>query len=170
MSYTDVVYNRALQGTSINPGLPQRLSQLVAGQSQHESDNFSSNVFLHSFNGFGYKYVGSMYQVGSYNGYGTYNSLDDSTAEIVDWIYRRRADGSFPNNLNMIQTADDYAAWLKNANYYEDTQSNYANGIAAWLDQDVFTTLQQQPWIGVAVLGAIVVGGYFIARKSKKAA
>lgn len=154
----DIVYTQALAGSANNPGLPDTLAQLVAAQAQHETGNFTSDVFNHSNNGFGYKYVGSSYQTGSYKGYGTYLNLQTSTMELVDWIYRRVADGSFPADLTTITTPDAYAAYLQQASYFEDSLGNYTQGIADFFNTNILQVIQGNP--GTTLL---VVGGLFLA-------
>ncbi len=171
MDLTSVVYTRALTGTEKNPGLPDILAQLVVGQSQDESANYTSNVFVNTNNAFGYKYSGSSYQRGNYNGYAKYDSLDDSTAEVVDYIWRRVADGSFPSDLSTITSPTQYANLLANAKpgpYYGTTPKIYASGIASYFDTNVLQPLQKNPMLGVAVFAGLLLVGYLIANKSRK--
>jgi uncharacterized FlgJ-related protein len=168
MANADIVYNRALQGTLNNPGLPDTLAQLVVGQSQDESANFTSPVFAATNNGFGYKYSGSSYQHGDYEGYAKYDNLDDSTAEVVDYIYRRVADGSFPQDLTTITTPDQYATLLANAKpgpYYGVPEQQYASGIASYFQTNVLQPLQENPSLGVLILVGIAFVGYLIAKR-----
>jgi len=138
-SYIEV-FNSARAGTVNNNGLPATLAALVAAQAQHESANFTSSVFQNSYNAFGYNYdPSSPYAVGSYEGFAVYNSLSDSVSELVDYIWRRVADGSFPSDLSTITDPLQYATLLKNAKpgaYYADSISNYANGISNYFWQD----------------------------------
>jgi uncharacterized FlgJ-related protein len=169
MGNADIVYARALQGTDTNPGLPDTLAQLVVAQSEHESGNYTSDVFVNTGgNAFGYKYSGSKYQHGDYNGYAKYLSLDDSTAEVVDYIYRMVADGSFPADLSTITSPDQYATLLQNAKpgpYYGDTEANYSAGLANWFQANVLQPLQQNPSLGVAILVGLAFIGYLISKR-----
>lgn len=145
MSNLDTVYGQALSGSVNNPGLPIALAQLVTAQSQHESANYTSDVFNNSNNVFGYGYdASSQYQTGSYNGYGTYGSINDSVQEIVDYIYRRQADGQFPD-LQTITTATQYATYLKDVTspgpYFAAPLSQYISGITSYLGQDNFSSV-----------------------------
>jgi hypothetical protein len=156
--FANIVYEQALQGSYKNAGLPARLAQLVAAQSQHETGNYTSNVFKHSNNGFGYGAIAySDYQTGSYEGFGAYASLQDSTQEIVDYIYRRLADGSFPA-LETITTPLQYATLLKNVPspgaYYGDSVANYASGISRYFSLDAFPDL---PGPGAADSGSAII-------------
>lgn len=170
MDYTSTVYSRLLMGTARNPGLPDPLATIMVGQSQHESDNYTSPVFQNSNNAFGYKYSGSRYQVGNYHGYGKYNSIDDSAAEMVDYVYRRVSDGSFPQNLGTIYSADQYAQLLQGAAigpYYEDTESNYANGIESWLSGEVValtSAVGNNPMAAVGVFAGLIGLAYLITK------
>ena len=122
-------------------------------------------------NGFGYKYTGSKYQVGDYNGYGKYQSLDSSTAEMVDYIYRRVQDGSFPSDLTTITTPDQYATLLQNTvlgPYFEDTLTNYTNGITNGMQvayNAAIAALQSNPYLGLVLLGGIVVLAAYLITK-----
>ena len=132
------IYNQARAGTQVNPGLPVDLSNLVVAQAKHETGNFASNAFTKYNNAFGYSYAGSTYQTGpgliADNGQpvGSYKNVEDSTKEIVDWIYRRRGEGKFPADLASIKTPALYADLLKKAGYYGDTLQNYLNGLTAF--------------------------------------
>jgi uncharacterized FlgJ-related protein len=167
MDYATEVYNRALTGTVKNPGLPDTLAQLVVAWSEHESGGYTSPVFENTANAFGYKYSGSNYQRGNYEGYAKYDSIDDSTSEIVDYVYRRVRDGSFPSDLTTITTPDQLATLLQNAKpgpYYEDSETNYANGLANWFSSNVLQPLQNNPALGLVILGGIVLLAYGITK------
>lgn len=135
------IYNQALAGSDNNPGLPAALASFLVGQSANETAGWTSNFFVNNNNGFGYSCSSSsQYQDGCSAGnadngvqVGNYDSVEDSTKEIVDWIYRRQSDGSFPSDLTTITTADQYATLLKNAGYYQSAESSYAANISAWL-------------------------------------
>jgi len=171
MNYDQRVFDTAMQGTKVNPtGLPPVLSSLLAAQAAHESGNFTSNFFIKYNNAFGYSYSpNSIYQIGS----GTladnnapiavYKGIEDSTREIVDWIYRRVKEGKFPKDLSTIQTPAQYAALLKSAGYYTDTVSNYTNG----LEKFFVRVLQEikKPESGIFILFVAVVAFYFWKKK-----
>lgn len=122
-------------------GLPEALAVLIVAQAAHETNGFTSNVFLTCKNAFGYKWVGQSTAAGpclsspeldSYAGYAT---LEDSVHEITAWIRRRAASGAFPADLSSIATPDYYAQLLKSAGYYGDTVENYTQGLVYWLGQ-----------------------------------
>ena len=157
-SYADRVYVAALRGTDVNPGLPETLARLVVAQSKHESGNYTSNLFKSYNNAFGYSYSGSVYQVaaGSKADNGlpiaAYNNVEDSTKEIVDYIYRRRREGKFPS-LDQITTPEHYASLLKSVAYYGDAQSNYTAALKRFFSE------YAAPTMGVAVIVAVVIAG-----------
>jgi len=130
----------AIVGTDKNPkGVPALLADLMVAQAKHETGNFTSRAFLQDNNAFGYSFVpGGYWQLGpgliADNGkpVARYATIEDSTAEIVDWIYRRISEGKFPANLNDITTPDQYAQLLKGAGYYGDTLQNYLEGLRRW--------------------------------------
>lgn len=132
-------------GTPNNPGLPDNLIPFVVGQSFNETNGWSSNFFVNNNNCFGYQCdAGSAYQNGCSSGnadnhvpVGNYNSIEDSTKEIIDWIYRRVADGQFPSDLTTITTADQYAHYLSTGGhqYFTSSASSYASRINTFLKQ-----------------------------------
>lgn len=136
-AFSNEIYNAATAGTPKNPkGLPATLASLLVAQAKHESGNFSSNLFVKYNNAFGYNYVaGATWQTGqgtkADNGMpiAVYKNVGDSAREIVDWIYRRISDGKFPANLSVINTPEEYAALLKNADYFQDNIDNYTHGL-----------------------------------------
>lgn len=132
-----VVSDQLLAGSVNHPGLPFALVRLVTAQSQHESANYTSDVFFNTNNCFGYKYYAkSPYQNGYYNGYAKYATVADSVQEIVDYIYRREATGEFPD-LGTITTAEQYATLLKNLKdpgpYFGAPLKEYVDGINSYL-------------------------------------
>lgn len=164
------IYNQLLQGSPNNPGIPEALAELVTAQSQHETGNYTSNVFNTANNAFGYNYSGGQYQTGIFEGFATYENYLDSANELIDYLYRRQNDGSFPD-LRTITNPAQYAALLKGAGYYTDNQSTYQNGITNYLSEDGFPVSQNgNPGITTAgIIGAVaVVALLFFSFKAKK--
>jgi len=138
MTVEERIYKTATGGTPVNPaGVPSTLANLIVAQAKHETGNFTSNFFKKYNNAFGYSYVaGARYQLpkgGTIADNGlpiaAYKDVEDSTREIVDWIYRRKRGGMFPDDLTTIQTPEQYANLLKGAGYYGDSVSNYLRGL-----------------------------------------
>lgn len=138
LSFAAEIRRAALEGTPRNPsGVPSALANLLVAQAQHETGNFSSNIFKTGLNAFGYSYYpGSEWQlpepgIVADNGSATakYSSVARSTKEIVDWIFRRVREGKFPANLSTITTPEQYAELLKSTGYFTDSASNYAAGM-----------------------------------------
>jgi uncharacterized FlgJ-related protein len=137
------IYQQCIAGSDKNPGLPEALCKLIVGQSGNETAGWTSNFFIHNNNCFGYECSSaSDYQNGCSAGnadngvqVGNYDTIEDSTKEIIDWIYRRVADGKFPSDLGSITSADQYAQLLKNAGYYGAPESSYAANIKAWVSR-----------------------------------
>lgn len=153
MTPDQVVYK-----TAVSDGIPDPLAAFLVDQSRHETGNYSSHAFVDYNNAFGYSYVpGGKWQAGpgsiADNGQplATYNSVEDSTHEITDWIKRRVNEGRFPD-LETIQTRDQYATLLKNAGYYGDSVQNYTAGLYRWAS-DNYGAISLS---GVAVLIALV--------------
>lgn len=126
-----------IYSTLVSRGVPATLAQLVTAQSGHETAGWTSHVFMTDNNAFGYGYDGMSYR--------QYPGVEQSVTDIVGYLHRRVADGSFPP-LDQITGADQYAQLLKDAGYYTDSEVNYSAGIAAWLN---------------ANLGKIALGGSF---------
>lgn len=173
------VYNQAIQGSELNPtGVPDALARLIVAQTKFETAKeiagkyvpYQSNAFILNNNAIGYKWVGSYYQVGkgiqSSEGdyYGQYADYTASIKELIDWIYRRRAEGKFPWDLGLITTPKGYATYLKNAGYFADSIDNYANGLQAWSGS------AKAAGNGIGLLGwaLIAAAGVTIANYSKK--
>jgi hypothetical protein len=146
MDAANRIYAQARAGTPKNPGLPDPLASLLVAQAKHETGNFTSRFFRENNNAFGYAYYpGSLYQDGgggiADNGspIGSYPSIEASTMEIIDWIYRRFREGRFPAPAS-ITTPDQYAAALKSAQYFGDTLQNYLAGLKSFFTPMVAAT------------------------------
>lgn len=162
----NLIYSTARGGSPVNPGLPASLAYLLVSQARHETGNYTSNFFRTNNNLFGYSYSGSRYQSGAGgvadNGQkiASYASLKDSVYELVDWIYRRRAENKFPA-LETIQYPEQYAALLKGAGYYGDTLQNYTAGLKSFFLENPAIT-SGAGLIGVIALVAVI---YLIVKK-----
>lgn len=152
--------------------LPSNLIPLFTAWSGHESSNadtgqiLSSPVYLATNNAFGYGPVaGDAYQTGTYETYAMYGSVNDSVQENIDYLFRRQADGSFPD-LTTIAPGDaaTFAQLLKNAGYYTDTVENYTAGLQNFLSVPIIpgvdnTSLFVGVGIAVAAILAIIIFG-----------
>lgn len=124
-------------------GMPVQLSRLMACQSAFETENWTNNAFLKSFNGFGYKHVdGAKLQLPTpavhsteSDYYAAYASFENSIKEVCLWIRRRQKEGKFPQDLLKIQTPEQYAMLLKQCGYYGGKEIDYAAGIARYLKE-----------------------------------
>lgn len=166
------IYNQALKGSPVNPGLPASLALLLVAQAKHETGNFTSNFFRSYNNAFGYSYVpGGRYQLGAGsiadNGapIARYASVEDSVKELVDWLNRRRIEGKFPA-FGSVTTPEQYAALLKAAGYYGDTLENYSNGLIYYF-KSLAGSLAAGAKQSIPVLALIALGaaGYFAYKK-----
>ena len=128
-----IIYN-TLKGD----GIPDPLSLFVVAQSKHETANYTSNVFKTCNNAFGYKAVfgapacTQSPEGGSYKFYS--GGVVDSAHEISAYLKRRVADGKFPA-LHLINSPEQYATLLKNANYYGDPLPVYTAGLLRWIQR-----------------------------------
>ena len=139
MSIDKQIYNKV-----IKRGFTAALGNLIAAQARFESADYTSNVFKNNTNLFGYKYVGqpgatkgTLAPKGEWNSpnipqyYAKYNSVEDSTNEIINWLLRRQQEGKFL--IADLNTPGKYAAALKAGNYYGTSAANYSNGLTAKL-------------------------------------
>lgn len=124
-------------------GMPLQLSKLIAAQSGFETNNWTSNAFLKSNNGFGYKYVKNtalqlptpaVHSTES-DFYAAYATYENSIKEICLWIVRRQKEAKFPQDLVSIQTPEQYAHLLKNCGYYGGKENDYATGLHKYFNQ-----------------------------------
>lgn len=158
------IYNQARAGTPYNPqGVSDALASLMVAQARHETADFTSRFFLQYNNAFGYSYyAGSLYQDGAGsladNGQpiAAYPSIEDSTREMVDWIWRRYRNKQFPDPRT-ITTPEAYAAALKNAGYYGDTLSNYLAGLKRFF----------VPIVAVSGIGLVIALALLLYANSK---
>lgn len=157
MDVANRLYNRFTGG-----GIPSLLAGYMTAQSAHETGGWTSPIFLECNNCFGYKWIGQSTAAGpcySHPSYAAYYTIEQSADELIKWIQRRQRDGSFPQNLNSITSPDQYATLLKNAGYYEDSLSTYANGLRAWLSQ-LSLTEKVGGGIGILLIGGLLFYAY----------
>lgn len=147
--------------TAIRNGMPSRLAGLILAQAKHESANFTSGVYRDCNNAFGYSAYAGQGSCQGHSFYKAYSSLADSVKEITAWIKRRQAEGKFPANLNEIQTPEQYAALLKQSNYYEDSVTNYSNGLKNWFVANLLP-------VSTGLIGLILVVAMLILNNSNK--
>jgi hypothetical protein len=109
-------------------GFPQLFSKIVTGQSGHETNGWTSDVWYKDNNGFGFGFSGSDYYY--------YDSVEANTEAVAAYIQGKIDDGVFPDP-STITSAAQWAALLKQAGYYTDSQSNYAAGIERWFNNNL---------------------------------
>ncbi len=130
-------YYLQILGHCVNRDIPMDLAKLIACQSAFETNNFTSNNFLKSNNGFGYKHVNNAklqlpnVKVHSTESdfYANYATFSDSIEEVIQWIFRRQKEKKFPSDLSTIETTEQYARLLKNCGYYGGKFEDYSNGM-----------------------------------------
>ena len=160
MAFELVIYQ-----TLLDQKIPAPLAKLITAQSQFESGNYKSRVFLTDNNAFGYKFVGQKIATKGLpspknegDNYAHYDSVKDSAIEIANWVKRRVKEKRFPA-LNTITTAEQYSKLLKDTNYHTSAESNYTKGLKYYLDKlKIGSTL---PVIGLFILAAF----FFLRRK-----
>jgi hypothetical protein len=133
------IYQAALAGNSVNPGLPPAMAEFLVGQAANESNYGSSNFAVNNNNYFGYECdSSSTWQDGcsstdadNATPVGNYDTLNASVQELVDWWYRRAADGKggCPSDLTTITSVKQYTDILKRAGYFTSNETSYMNNI-----------------------------------------
>jgi len=159
--YQEIIYN-ALIGQNI----PPLLAKIVTAQSQFESGNYKSKVFLTDNNAFGYKYVGQKIATQGIpspasegDNYAHYNSVQDSAIEIANWLKRRVKEKKLPG-LEQITTPAQYSKLIKAAGYYGASENTYTKGITK-----IFNSLKINPVIGGLTGLIIIVAIFFLIKK-----
>lgn len=119
-------------------GINPILSKMAVAQTMHETNNYTSNVFVKNNNLGGMKFTGRPPQsplvgtVAPRNEWGSqtkpqyyakYATVKDSAKDQARWYINRIA--SFNGVTNVIT----FAQALKNLHYYTDTVTNYASGL-----------------------------------------
>jgi len=113
----------------------------ILAQFRHETAGFTSRVFRECNNVSGMKVPNVRKRfgiIGNDNGYAVYRSV---FASVIDYWYRQR-DFDMPKDFTKSDYGKNgalqyFAAWNKNTLYYEDTLSNYMDGIARWMSSNV---------------------------------
>src|SRR5574337_72677 len=131
MTNEQIVYS-----TALNDGMPNILALLITAQAKHETNNFTSNIFLNCNNAFGYKVFGNATACPANPDYELYPNLSASTHEITAWIKRRLNEGNFPA-LDTITTPQYYSTLLYQNGYFTDSINNYTNGLIAWFKSSI---------------------------------
>jgi hypothetical protein len=137
--------------------LPDPIAQIITAQSGHETAGWTSSVYKTLNNAFGFGWNGSSY-------YG-YNSVEESVTDVVNWL---------SNNVPDFQDMTDpgiYATALKSANYYEDSETNYVNGIENYLNTALtgaVSLVANNPIpSGIIFAGIILIIAFFASRPRK---
>lgn len=138
----NIIYSRLRAG-----GIPDPLAKFVTAQSGHETDGWTSDVYMNDNNAFGYGFNGSSYKVYP-------SGIEASVDDIIGYLNRRVSQSGWPP-LVQITTADQYAQLLKSSHYYEDTEANYLGGILRWFNNNLM-------WIGPLTIGLAIFAFYLL--------
>jgi hypothetical protein len=128
--------------------LADPIAKIITAQSGHETNGWTSNVWLKNNNGFGYGYQGN----GIYESYGT---IQDSIDDVVGWLDRHVPGYEF------FTDPAQYAAGIRAAGYYTDSLANYTAGIRRWFDNN----LQIAAGVSVAVVVGLVLLYFLVKNK-----
>lgn len=152
-SSTPAQSESGIYSTLVGIGLPDQFARLVTAQSGHETNGWTSPIYLAYNNAFGYGVDGT----GAITGY---EQVEDSVQDVVGWLVRKQDAGQFPD-FSTITTPDQYATLLKAAGYYGDTETNYAAGIQRWFNANL--TAAAGIGVGAVLVVALVI--YLVTRK-----
>lgn len=172
MNQQDII--NQIYNTATGNGIPATLASLMVGQSGNETGGWTSKFFTQNNNAFGYSCDSSSdWQNGcsiatadNKVAVGNYDSISDSTMEVVDWIKRRLDEGSFPA-LDTITTADQYAQLLSDNGYYTSGESSYAANISKWVNKVgslIAQAVNGNPVAAAAVV-VVLIGGIWLGIK-----
>jgi len=105
------------------------LEKFLIAQSKFETANYTSNIFRENNNLFGMKLPKSRSTTatGENRGHATFKNTRDSVIDMTKWLnmYRSQA--------QRITTLSEYVTFLKSKRYFEDSITNYLNGLTRWL-------------------------------------
>jgi flagellum-specific peptidoglycan hydrolase FlgJ len=109
-------------------GLTPEAIRTITAQAAHETNGFTSKVFLKANNLFGIraharKIKGKLNTL--YNGYSTYQNPESSVVDLIDLCRRRRT-------IFALENIVEYAAILKKTDYYEADEGEYRKGMIFW--------------------------------------
>jgi hypothetical protein len=108
---------------------PVPFAKLVTAQTGHETNGWTSNVYMSLNNVAGYGFNGVTYK--DYPA-----GVEDSVQDLIGYIQRKIASGAFPDPVN-ITTGQQWADLLKSVGYYTDSAFNYANGLSRWFNDNL---------------------------------
>lgn len=119
--------------------LPDAIAKIITAQSGHETAGWTSNVFRSLNNAFGFGFTGG----GNYYGY---NSIEESVTDVINWLSAKVP------GFQDITDPDIYATAIRGQGYYTDSESNYAQGIWDYIDDNL------QLVAGVSVAAVVGIG------------
>lgn len=135
----------SLYQTLVKAGCHPSNARLLIAQSAHETNGWTSDIYIKNHNLFGMKmpHVRQTTAVKALNGYAYYNTIEDSAADMLFWLAYEHYDYSQdvmlnlpelePNRTTFIdQSINMFVTFLKDKGYFTDTISNYYNGVKFW--------------------------------------
>lgn len=105
------------------------LEKFIIAQSKFETGNFSSPIFKENNNLFGMKLPKSRSTtaIGENRGHAKFSNTRDSVIDLTMWL------NMYKSQAQKITTLSEYVAFLKSKRYFEDSITNYLNGLKKWL-------------------------------------
>jgi len=125
---SEIIYSESLK-YGLNDIQAQRVTDLLIAQAKHETGNFKSKSYSVGHNLFGMKRSSRDFDDGEYLGHATFKDDTDSIRDMLQYINNgKRYSLLDVSNLDVLQ----YVTYLKDRNYYEDTLTNYFNGVSGF--------------------------------------
>jgi uncharacterized FlgJ-related protein len=124
--------NKIFDQLRIN-GINEALAGFIVAQAAHETNGFTSFIYLANKNAFGMKYAKQAAAAGEKNGYAYYSTIQMSVLDFVIWFGKRTK--SFINLINPIKTLEGFVKFLKNNDYFEASETEYLNGCVYWYNK-----------------------------------
>ncbi|MGD0340271.1 MAG: glucosaminidase domain-containing protein [Bacteroidales bacterium] len=114
-------------------GMSDNIAKYATAQAGHETGGFTSAIFKENNNCFGMNYEGQVNAKGEKNGYAYYDRISDSVSDWLAWYVRNR--NKLLSLPLFITSLESFVSFLKNNDYFTDTEANYLAGCQYYYKQ-----------------------------------
>jgi hypothetical protein len=122
----EIIFEKAKK-RGLNDDEALHLCNLLIAQAKHETGNFNSNIYKFAHNLFGMKLSSRKVATESYAGHAKYKSDQDSIEDMLQYLESGRV--YTLANVSVMEPLQ-YVLYLKSRKYFEDTVTNYFNGVS----------------------------------------
>ena len=107
-----------------NNGIGEEMAKIVACQGAHETNNYTSFLYIFNNNCFGMKQPVKRKTLssGALNGYAHYKNIETSVKDLILWL-------DFAGMSKNYYSITGYVEALKEKKYFEDTTEHYKKGV-----------------------------------------